>query len=52
MVAEIEKDSCGKVFSKCLVIDVLPAPEGAVIIRILFSVGIRKEKKFGGEIEK
>ena len=43
MAADMEKASCGNTFIKCLVIDVLPAPEGAVMIKSLLAVCMRKE---------
>ena len=35
VAAEMENASCGKVFSRCFVIEVLPEPDGAVMIIIL-----------------
>jgi hypothetical protein len=46
--SEIEKDSLsGKVFSKCLVIEVLPAPEGAVMMSdlVVMNDHVRAEKE-------
>ena len=51
MAAEIEKASWGNTRIKCLVIDVLPAPEGAVMMMILLGVAICKEKKRKGIVE-
>jgi hypothetical protein len=38
VAAETENASCGKVCSKCFVMEVFPAPDGAVTIMILFAV--------------